>query len=103
MIARGKRNCVDRPRLLETRKAAPAGVGSSRGSSFGQDARTGGRDAHPTRDIMQFHRWEHGLFVVGKMAALYIEALAREIRGADALITGGKLRFSRQLLELVED
>ena len=37
------------------------------------------------------------------MAAGYVQALARQMRRADADVTGGKLRFLRELLEFLDD
>src|SRR5882724_985064 len=52
---------------------------------------------------MHFHRREHRLLVVRKVTAFKVEAFASEICRADALIACSELRFSRELLELVDD
>src|SRR4051794_39228214 len=53
--------------------------------------------------FMDLHGWEHGLLVVREVSAFYVETFAREVRRSNPLITGGELRFSRQLLEFVDD
>src|SRR5947208_15221664 len=53
--------------------------------------------------FVQLHRRKHRLSIVRQVTALLVEAFARDVRCADALITGGELGFFRELFQFFGD
>src|SRR5205823_6586174 len=53
--------------------------------------------------VFQFHWGKHGFRVVRNMTAFSIEAFARDVRGANALIASGELGFLGKLLQFLCD
>ena len=53
--------------------------------------------------VAELHRRKHRLGVVGEVTALFVQAFARDVRRADALVTGGELGFFRELFQFFGD
>ena len=49
------------------------------------------------------HRGKHRFGVVGKVTALSVQAFARDVRSAHALISGSELGFFREFLQFFDD
>src|SRR5919197_1985636 len=49
--------------------------------------------------FMQVHRREHRLSVVGEVSALFVQALAGDVRRSNAVIAGSELGFFRELFQ----
>ncbi len=56
-----------------------------------------------TGSVSREHRREHGVRVIGEVAAGDVEVLPREVRGADAVVAGGEFGFLGEFFEFLDE